>query len=46
MIEWKNVMEIYTVETSEAYRIQQRMVDKEELELVGKGRYAYYRNIQ
>ncbi len=35
-----------TAETAESYRILQRMIDKEELELVGKGRYAYYRNIQ
>lgn len=41
-VERKNVMEICNVETAEAYRILQRMVDRGELELVGKGRYAYY----
>ena len=45
-IERKNVMEICTVETAEAYRILQRMVNKGELELVSKGRYAYYKNNQ
>ena len=41
-VERKNVMEICNVETAEAYRILQRMVDRGELELVGKGRYAFY----
>ena len=43
-IERKNVMEFCTVETAEAYRILKRMVDTGELELVGKGRYSYYKN--